>query len=133
MLTRIEGMFMVDHRRYDFEKIQQYSRRIATIDDVYVPYPIRSEVADKLRAGKLYNQLFENQMNFMVDYRYEKYWRKGETRYEMDQRLVREFVEAYPELEILVPKSGLTVEEAQDKMKKLYPEHIPYDYTPKEV
>ncbi|MBQ6345001.1 MAG: hypothetical protein IJI96_02700 [Methanobrevibacter sp.] len=124
---------MVDHRRYDFEKIQQYSRRIATIDDVYVPYPIRSEVADKLRAGKLYNQLFENQMNFMVDYRYEKYWRKGETRYEMDQRLVREFVEAYPELEILVPKSGLTVEEAQDKMKKLYPEHIPYDYTPKEV
>ena len=123
---------MVEHRRYDSEKIHQYARQIAAIDDIYVPDYIRFEAARALNMGKSYNQLFKNQEGFMVDYKYEKYWKKGETRYEMDQRLVREFIEAYPELEILVPRSGLTVEEAQDKMKKLYPEHIPHDYTPRE-
>lgn len=122
---------MVEHRRYDLDKVKKYAEYIATIDDIYIPDDIRVETAHTLKAGKLYDQLFENQMDFMVDYRYEKYWKKGETRYEMDQRLMREFVEAYPELELLCPRSGFTVEDAQKGMMEEYPEHIPYDYTPR--
>ena len=57
-------------------------------------------------------------MEFIVAYRNEEYWKKGETRYEMDQRLIREFVKVHPELEVLVPKTGMTVEESQERMEK---------------
>ena len=120
---------MVDHRGLNIDEINNHVEEIIKIDDVYVPHSIRGAflgMKDVLR-----DKMFENQKEFIIDYRYDRYWRKGETRFEMDQRLIREFIDVHPELEILLPKTGVTVEEHQEKMKKLYPEAIPYDYTPR--
>ncbi|MBQ9026189.1 MAG: hypothetical protein IJ743_00505 [Bacilli bacterium] len=122
---------MDDHRGLNIDEINNHIEDIVEINDIYVPYQISGAFLDVSQSLK--NKLFENQKEFIIDYRYEKYWRKGETKYEMDQRLRREFVEVHPELESLLPKTGETVEEHQEKMKMLYPDHIPYDYTPREV
>ena len=124
-----EGGMMVDHRHINVDEIDNHVEDIVEIDDVYVPYEIPGAFIDVKQSLK--KKMFENQMEFICDYRDEVYWRKGETRYEMDQRLMCEFVKVHPELECLVPKSGFTVEESQERMKKICPEDIPYLYTPR--
>ena len=124
-----EGGMMVDHRRLNFDEIDAHVEDIIGIDDIYVPYQIPGAFIDVKQSLK--NKMYDNQKDFLADYRYEKYWKEGETRYEMDQRLIREFVEAHPELEMIVPKTGMTVEESQERMKKKCPEDIPYRYTPR--
>lgn len=124
-----EGSMMVDHRGLNIDEIDNHVEDIIAIDDIYVPYQISGAFIDVEQS--LMNKMYDNQKDFLADYRYEKYWKKGETRYEMDQRLMREFVKVHPELEVLVPKTGMTVEESQERMKKKCPEDIPYLYTPR--
>lgn len=111
-------MIIVAHRPFALDKLKDYIDELVEIDDVYIPHQLRGFAAPGVPQNVV-DKICQNQMEYIWHYKHDGYWQKGETKFEMNQRFIREFIEVHPELECLVPKSGYTVEEAQNSMKKI--------------